>query len=81
MSDSRELTNKRVDAILLLQEYTKWYVLDQYGQMSDYGKLVYCALTKNILEHTEAALDEMIVDITKQINQAMMHKLSKDIPV
>jgi hypothetical protein len=79
MSDSRKLADKRVEAILLLQDYTKWYLLDQYGQLSETGKLVYCALTENILEHTEAALDQMIVDITTQINQAALQKLESDL--
>lgn len=78
--DLCRMATKRVDALSLLDDFSKWYGFDTIGKTGDPAKnLVIIGLTRDILRGTETEVDDMIDHLTERCEQALMKKLETTI--
>jgi hypothetical protein len=71
--DIQRMTLKRAEALLLLDDFKKWYMESPPGAGN---QILYLGLMRDILRGTEDKVDRLIDDLTDRNGRALLKKLS-----
>jgi hypothetical protein len=72
-----ELHKKRGTALKLLEEFKAWQgIPDSLNDPNIHKRVVFLALTRDILTGTEDVVDQLIVEIEKKNSKSLMNKLA-----